>query len=142
MRMTFEYDYAAMSQTDSPVGAEGTENDKVSFKKTGNSKIISGHECEEYLIETQENITNYWVTRTPLSGQTPFWSQNNPFLTARMKDQNPDLFNNLPAGNLLEAHVVSKIDKSTMDMVTLELQENSKQVFHMTDYPSIADSMK
>lgn len=142
MRMTFEYDYAAMSQTDSPDGAESSETEEVTFKKTGNSKIISGHECEEYFLETAENKTLYWVTKTSITGQTPFWSQNNPFLTARMKDQNPDLFNNLPAGNLLEAHVVSKIDKSTMDMVTIELQENSKQVFLMTDYPSIAKSTK
>lgn len=142
MRMTFEYNYEAMSQSDSPAGAESTGNEEVSFKKTGNSKVISGHECEEYVIETKENITNYWVTKTSLTGQTPFWSQNNPFLTARMKDQNPDLFNNLPTGNMMEAHVVSKVDKSTVDMVTIELQENTKKIFLMTDYPSIADSMK
>lgn len=140
MRMVFAYDYAAMSQS-GDVG-EKAETDEVTFKKTGNSKTILGHECEEYLIETDENITNYWVTKTSITGQTPFWSQNNPFLTARMKDQNPDLFNDLPTGNMMEAHVVSKVDQSKMDMVIVELQENSKQNFLMADYPSISKSMK
>ncbi|MCL6259600.1 DUF4412 domain-containing protein [Aquiflexum sp. TKW24L] len=139
MRMAFAYDYAAMSQT----GVTSVEDaEDVTFKKTGNSKVILGHECEEYLIETKENTTNYWVTKTPIIGNTPFWSQNNPFLTARMKDQHPDLFKNLPTGNMMEAHVVSKIDKSTVDMVTLELQEKNKQSFIMEDFPSIAKSMK
>jgi hypothetical protein len=142
MRMTFEYDYAAMSLNDPMDGAANDQADQVTFKKTGNSKTISGHECEEYLIETEENITHYWVTKTSITGQTPFWSQNNPFLNARMKDQNPDLFNNLPTGNMMEAHVASKVDKSKVDMLTIELQENKKQVFLMSDYPSISKSMK
>jgi hypothetical protein len=140
MRMAFAYDYAAMSQTGDVIDDEETED--VSFKKTGNSKVISGQECEEYLIETTENITNYWVTKKPIVGQNPFWSQNNPFLTARMQDKNPDLFNNLPTGNMMEAHVVSKIDKSTIDMVTKELDENRKQSFLMSDYPSISKSIQ
>lgn len=142
MRMTFEYDYAAMSLPDSIYEASSDQAEQVSFKKTGNSKTISGHDCEEYLIETEENITHYWVTKTSITGQTPFWSQNNPFLNARMKDQNPDLFNNLPTGNMMEAHVVSKVDKSKVDMVTIDLQENNNQVFLMSDYPSISKSMK
>jgi hypothetical protein len=143
MRMTFAYDYAAMSETEISEDAEIQDKaEDVSFKKTGNSKSILGKDCEEYLIETDENITSYWVTKTPITGNTPFWSQNNPFLTARMKDQNPDLFNNLPTGNMMEAHVVSKVDKSKIDMVTIDLQENSKETFVMADYPSITESKK
>ncbi len=142
MRMTFAYDYAAMSLPDSAVGVSGDEAEDVTFKKTGNSKIISGHECEEYLIETTENINHYWVTKTSITGQTPFWSQNNPFLTARMKDQNTDLFSNLPTGNMMEAHIISKVDQSKVDMVTIELEENNKQLFLMAEYPSMAKSMK
>jgi hypothetical protein len=143
MRMTFEYDYAAMSETEISEDAEVLDKaEDVSFKKTGNFKTILGKDCEEYLIETDENITHYWVTKTPITGNTPFWSQNNPFLTARMKDQNPDLFNNLPTGNMMEAHVESKVDKSKIDMVIIELQENTKETFQMADYPSITKSMK
>lgn len=58
-----------------------------------------------------------------------------------MKDQNPDLFSNLPTGNMMEAHVVSTVDKSKLDIVTIDLQENNRQVFLMADYPSIAKSM-
>jgi hypothetical protein len=142
MRMTFSYDYAAMSESmisEDVANSESIEN--VSFKKTGNTKTILGHECEEYLIETDENVTNYWVTKTSITGQTPFWSQNNPFLTARMKDQNPDIFNNLPTGNMMEAHVVSKVDNSKLDMVIIEFQENSKSHYLMADYPCITSNM-
>ncbi|MCH6199176.1 DUF4412 domain-containing protein [Aquiflexum sp. LQ15W] len=142
MRMTFAYNYMEMSESVISEGIDDPKVEDVTFKKTGNSKTISGLECEEYLIETEENITHYWVTKTPITGRTPFWSQNNPFLTARMKDQNPDMFNNLPNGNMMEAHVVSKVDKSKIDMVTVELKENSKERFVMADYPSITQSMK
>jgi hypothetical protein len=39
-------------------------------------------------------------------------------------------------------HVVSKADKSTVNMVTVELQENSKKNFNMADYPSFAKAMQ
>ncbi|WP_194974385.1 DUF4412 domain-containing protein [Aquiflexum lacus] len=140
MRMAFGYDYAAMSQA---VDKEGTIEEgsdlNASFKKTGNSKNIMGHDCEEYLIETDENITNYWVTKSPITGQASFWGQNNPFLTARMKEHNPDLFDNLPSGNMMEAYMESKKDKSKMEMKVIDLKENQPKSFLMAEYPGMAN---
>lgn len=139
MRMAFGYDYAAMSEGVELEGSdESGEDQNVSFNKTGNSKNIMGYDCEEYLVETDENITRFWVTKAPISGQASFWGQNNPFLTARMKDHNPDLFQNLPTGNMMEAFMESKKDKSIMEMKVTDLKENQPKSFLMAEYPGMA----
>ena len=142
MRMAYKYDYVAMGgPLDSDaVGVSDPEN--VTLTKTGNTKTIMGLPCDEYLIETDDATTNYWVTQTPLNSVPSFWSQNNPFLNSRMKDANPGLFNSLPTGNMMEAHVVNKKDKGKFDMVVTDLQPDSPQTFIMADYPSISASMK
>jgi hypothetical protein len=140
MRMAFGYDYAAMSQgVDFEGTNEGGDDQNVSFKKTGNTKNIMGYDCEEYLVETDDNITRFWVTKTPITGQASFWGQNNPFLTARMKDHNPDLFKNLPSGNMMEAYMESKKDKSLMEMKVTDLKENQPKSFLMSEYPGMAN---
>ncbi|WP_373496307.1 DUF4412 domain-containing protein [Aquiflexum sp.] len=140
MRMAYGYDYAAMSKS---IDLEEVEDDQnVSFQKTGNSKNIMGYDCEEYLIETDENITNYWVTKTPITGQASFWGQNNPFLTARMKDVNPGLFDNLPVGNMMEAYMKSKKDKSIMEMKVTDLKEDQPKSFQMEEYPGMVNFTK
>lgn len=139
MRMAFGYDYSAMSQA---IDMKEDEDQNVSFQKTGNSKKIMGHDCEEYLIETDENITNYWVTKNPITGQPSFWGQNNPFLTARMKDANPNLFNDLPAGNMMEAYMKSKKDKSLTEMKVTDLKEDDPKSFLMEEYPGMATFAK
>ncbi|WP_373496401.1 DUF4412 domain-containing protein [Aquiflexum sp.] len=140
MRMAFGYDYAAMSKAvDMEDTIEEGDDENVSFKKTGNTKTIMGYDCEEYLVETDENITNYWVTKTPITGHASFWGQNNPFLTARMKDHNPNLFNNLPTGNMMEAYMESKKDKSKMEMKVIDLKSNEPNSFLMAEYPGMAN---
>jgi len=139
MRMAFDYDYAAMSQGVDIGDSNEGDDQNVSFKKTGNSKNIMGYDCEEYLVETDENITRFWVTKTPISGQASFWGQNNPFLTARMKDHNPDLFKNLPSGNMMEAYMESKKDKSIMEMKVTDLKENQPKSFLTAEYPGMAN---
>jgi hypothetical protein len=141
MRMAFGYDYAAMSQAVDLDGVITDDGDDInaSFKKTGNSKKILGYDCEEYLVETDENITRYWVTKNPITGQASFWGQNNPFLTARMKSQNPSLFENLPSGNMMEAHMESKKDKSIVEMKVNDLKENEPKNFLMAEYPGMAN---
>ena len=143
MRMAYGYDYAAMSQA-VDMDDEMVEGDDInaSFKKTGNSKSIMGYDCDEYLVETDENITRYWVTKTPITGQASFWGQNNPFLTAKIKSQNPSLFENLPSGNMMEAHMESKKDKSVVEMKVTELKENEPKNFLMAEYPGMANFTK
>ena len=139
MRMAYAYDPEMLSApVETPIEAGELENESVKFEKTGNTKTILGYECDEYLIETDENTTLYWVTQSPINSTPSFWGQNNPFMTARMKASNPIILGQLPAGNMMEAHVTSKKDKSKFDMQAVEIQPDKSQSFVMAEYPSIA----
>lgn len=149
MRMAFAHDYADMGTLlteeeddyeDDKDFSDAMEN--VDFKKTGNTKVILGYDCEEYLIETDEYVSNYWVTKEALVGSESFWTQNNPFLTSRVRTENPDLFNNMPKGSMMEAYMVSKIDKGKIEMKVTEIDLNRKTKFDMDDYPSMTAMMK
>lgn len=137
MRMAYGYDAGMLS---APVETSNSIEpmESVTFEKTGNTKTIHGYPCDEYRIETDENTTLYWVTQSPLNSSPSFWSQNNPFLTARMKSSNPTMFGQMPTGSMMEAHVTSKKDKSKFDMEVIEIQPTKSQSFVMAEYPSIA----
>jgi hypothetical protein len=138
MRMAYGYDAEMLSAPVETPSATGQQaNESVKFEKTGNTKTILGYQCDEYLIETDESTTLYWVTQSPVNSTPSFWTQNNPFLTARMKSSNPAMLGQLPSGNMMEAHVTSKKDKSKFDMQVIEIQPDKNQSFVMAEYPSI-----
>lgn len=139
MRMAYGYDAEMLSApVETPNEAGAATNESVKFEKTGNTKTILGLQCDEYLIETDENTTLYWVTQSPVNSTPSFWAQNNPFMTARMKSSNPAILGQLPSGNMMEAHVTSKKDKSKFDMQVIDIQPDKAQSFIMAEYPSIA----
>jgi hypothetical protein len=139
MRMAYAYDAEMLSApVETSSATEPQEDPSVSFKKTGNTKTILGYECDEYLIETDENTTLYWVTQSSINSTPAFWGQNNPFLTARMKSANPTMVGQMPSGNMMEAHVTSKKDKSKFDMQVIAIQPDKSKSYVMADYPSIA----
>lgn len=139
MRMAYGYDAEMLSApVETPNEAGAATNESVKFEKTGNTKTILGLQCDEYLIETDENTTLYWVTQSPVNSIPSFWAQNNPFMTARMKASNPTILGQLPSGNMMEAHVTSKKDKSKFDMQVIDIQPDKAQSFIMAEYPSIA----
>src|SRR5690554_2201711 len=112
-RMSFGLDYQALGETamenDTLIHSEDFE-----FKKTGKSKTIAGHLCEEYYAETEEYTGSYWVTQQPVAGIGSFWGKNSPFLTKKMKSSNKNYFDKLPPGDILEITSNSKSDKSSM----------------------------
>jgi hypothetical protein len=59
-------------------------------------------------------------------------------MTAQMKSSNPAILGQLPSGNMMEAHVTSKKDKSKFDMQVIDIQPDKAQSFIMAEYPSIA----
>mgnify|MGYP001178208847 CR=1 FL=1 len=139
MRMAYGYDAGMLSApVENSTSPKPANDESVSFEKTGKTKTILGYTCDEYRIETDENTTLYWVTQSPLNSSPSFWSQNNPFLTARMKSSNPTMFGQMPTGSMMEAHVTSKKDKSKFDMEVIEIQPTRSQSFVMAEYPSIA----
>ena len=38
-------------------------SDEYTITKTGNTRVIDGYNCEEYRIESQEGVTNAWITQ-------------------------------------------------------------------------------
>jgi hypothetical protein len=107
------------------------------FQKTGNTKTIAGHLCEEYLGETEEYKGAYWITQEPIEGINTFWSKNSTFLNQKMKNQDGGYFDSMPDGNILEINHQSKTDQSSMQMVMVNIDENNAISFEMADYPNM-----
>lgn len=118
------------------------ENYEVSLRKTGNTKTIMGYTCEEFETEDEDGIATYWVTEHPIKGKNTFWGESNPYLAARMQDQKNVNFKDLPNGNMMELHYISKINKSKMTMNVIELNDDFQQNFIMSDYPNIFAGMQ
>jgi len=135
-RMSFGLDYQAIGETamenDTLIHSEDFE-----FKKTGKTKTIAGHLCEEYYAETEEYTGSYWVTQQPVAGIGSFWGKNSPFLTKKMKSSNKNYFDKLPPGDILEINSKSKSDKSTMNMTMTNIDNSVSNSFVMADYPNM-----
>jgi len=115
---------------------ENGQTEKLDFRKTGNTKTILGHACEEYELETEEYKGNYWVTKEPLKGAGQFWGNNSPFFSQKLKGKQPQM-DNLPEGNILEMHYSSKTDKTNMIFEIKDLDENASKSILMVDYPNM-----
>ncbi len=139
-RMAYGIDLAKISEGIESGDVEKT--DDFSFQKTGNTKTISGYNCEEYISDTEEGTGLYWITKDPIQGKNTFWGNENPFLTSKMKNSNPSYFNDMPKGNLMEMNYESKLDKSIMNMKVIEINDSKKQVFNMDEYPSVFAGMQ
>ena len=134
--IAYGYDYLALSEGASDEEWEG-EDQTVVFKKTGNTKSIKGYTCEEFLMETEDGTAHTWVTTTPVKGSTNLWGESNPYFGNKVKYSNPELFRNMPKGNIFEVDYKSKTDKSSMLMSLVDIDENAAQTFSMKDYPNI-----
>src|SRR5690606_33606963 len=111
--------------------------DDITFEKTGNTKTIAGHVCEEYQAENEEGMASYWVSREPIAAFNSFWGKNSPFLTKRLKNANKEYFDNMPEGDILEITSQSKKDKSTWNMTMTSLDTSAPTSFVMADYPNM-----
>lgn len=117
--------------------ADTLDLDDIRFEKTGNTKTIAGHLCEEYQAENEDGMASYWVSREPIAAFNSFWGKNSPFLTKRLKNANKEYFDNLPDGDILEINSKSKKDKSTWVMTMKSLDPSSSSTFVMADYPNM-----
>ena len=117
--------------------ADSLDLDDIRFEKTGNTKTIAGHLCEEYKAENEEGRASYWVSREPVAAFNSFWGKNSPFLTKRLKNANKEYFDNLPEGDILEINSESKKDKSTWTMTMKSIDPSSSSTFVMADYPNM-----
>jgi hypothetical protein len=134
--IAYSYDYASLGDMDLEGNWDG-ETQAVTFKKTGNTKSIKGYTCEEFQMETEDGTANYWISSTPVQGNTSLWSESNPYWSKNTKYSNPEIFKNMPKGNIFEVDYKSKTDKSSMLMTVVEIDEKASQTFNMKDYPNI-----
>jgi hypothetical protein len=107
------------------------------FEKTGNTKNILGYTCDEYHVSGDEFEGTYWISQSPIEGLESFWGKNSPFVTQKMKNNNQIYYNNLPEGNMLEMHFVSKEDQSSSHFRFTEIDKNKSNTFSMEDYPNV-----
>jgi hypothetical protein len=142
-RMAYGFDFAKMSGA-IPMEEmeESQDTPDYSFEKTGNTKTINGYSCEEYLMESDDATVRYWITEKPIQGNVSMWGQNNPWVNARMKNQNASNHLDLPEGNILEMFMESKTDESTAEILVKEINPNEGARFVMADYPSVFDGAK
>lgn len=142
-RMAYGIDLVKMSEgLEVEEDPENTETGDYTFNKTGKTKTINGYSCEEYVYDSEEGTGAYWITKEPIQGKNTFWGSDNPFLTSKMKNNNSSYFKDMPQGNLMEMNYESKIDKSIVDMKVIEINDSQKQVFNMSDYPSVFAGMQ
>ncbi|HSJ66630.1 MAG TPA: DUF4412 domain-containing protein [Anditalea sp.] len=106
------------------------------FRKTGKTKTILGHLCEEYEVDDDEGTGNFWITKEDIGSAAGLWGNSSPFFAQKMKNQNPDL-ENLPQGSMLEMNYKSKKDKSSSTFLMKELDPEKVNLFDMNDYPNM-----
>ncbi|EOZ95568.1 hypothetical protein A33Q_2930 [Indibacter alkaliphilus LW1] len=140
-RMAYGIDLVKISEG-IEVDEEDMPEEDFTFTKTGNTKTINGYACEEFVMDSEDAKASYWITQQPIKGNNTFWGNENPFLTSKMKSKNQSYFSDLPKGNLMEMYYESKVDKSIVDMKVIEINDNQKQVFKMSDYPSVFAGMQ
>jgi hypothetical protein len=138
--IAYGYDYASLNDAELNQNWEEGETQSFAFKKTGSTKTIKGYNCEEYLMETEDGTAIYWITTTPLQGTTNLWSESNPYYGNKIKYSNPEIFKNMPKGNIFEVDYKSKTDNSTMLMTVVDIDEKAAKTFKMKDFPNIMKS--
>ncbi|UCS91537.1 hypothetical protein KZP23_12290 [Echinicola marina] len=135
--MAYGMDWNKMIENSSKNNMEKMEEEEFNFDKTGNTKNILGHECEEYRGENEDGTFTFWASKEAIPGFTSFFSNSNFFNSQAMRNKYPKVYNKLPEGNILETSYSSKIDKSTSIMKTLEINNSEDFDFKMAEYPNV-----
>lgn len=123
---------ADVKEGDAP-DVEGIE-EAYKIEKTGNSKTVLGVTCEEYRMENEEATINYWVSKTPVEGYASFWSKNNFMFSGKMAQKHGNLYQDLPEGDVMEIHHVSKEDKGETWMKIVEINPRQSTDFILSEY--------
>lgn len=132
--IAYAIDWGAIYTTEEiPTESKHSEAD---FRKTGNTKTILGHLCEEYEMDDEEGKGNFWITKEDIGSAAGFWGNSNPFFAQRMNNKNPNL-NSLPQGSMLEMNYKSKKDNSSSTFQMKELNKDKVNHFDMRDYPNM-----
>lgn len=118
--------------------ADKTDDDSIEtpeFKKTGRTKTILGHTCEEYTSETEEYTMSCWIApslKKELNGMSAMFLAINPGKTV-----NEGAFDGSTMGTILEMETYDKKSKDKFMMKATELNLEKETNFSTAGYQQI-----
>lgn len=86
--------------------------DDVKINPTGNTKMIDGYFCREYLIETEDGTTNAWLTKEIRANMSQMYGGFVGAAKGKKQDNQMMLFQDY--GVLIESKTVQKNGKETI----------------------------
>ena len=132
--IAYAIDWGAMEVPEQPTPS--ASHPATEFKKTGNSKTILGHLCEEYEVDDEEGKGKFWITKEEVAGISNMWANNSPLFNQKLKAGNPKM-DGMPVGSMLEMHYASKKDKTSSHFMMKEMDNEVINRFNMKDYPNM-----
>lgn len=112
------------------------DNAEYKFVKTGNSKVISGYNCDEYEMESTESDPewdqSFWVT----DEMDANWMENMARMAAsnKMMAQKFEIPKGYPEGTIIQIISESTKNKEKSIMTVKEYNKNQKKSFSTTGY--------
>jgi hypothetical protein len=91
------------------------------LNKTGRTRIISGYECDEYIVKDEDQTVNFWVSKE----QIPFFGFGNPMGEDKKSKKYENLFSMLKGFPL---EVISINNDGTQDMKMEVISINKKEI--------------
>lgn len=133
-KFSFAYEWSATIPDEELTGDE--ESDEIGNPYSGyeslGSRTILGYECEGYRSETDETVTDYWVTAEKVEGisNTLDANSNTKYLTG-----NPIMIHGY--GTVMEVSSSEKGSDKKMVMKMIQVNKEVSRSFNMDDYPVI-----
>ena len=114
----------------------------LEIKKTGNTKNVLGYTCDEYLVENNQYLANYWVSQSPIEGYSSYWTKDNFLFSKQMQTKYKGYFDKLPDGDVLEISYTDKENKGTTFMTITDINTQDTFTFVMADYRGVMDEQE
>ena len=102
--------------------ADDSENNNVTFERTGRSKIMNGYACHEYLITHDDGKTIAW-----LAPNVPFGYTNYVKSFAKSFGKNAPQINSND-GYIMEMTTFDKKDKKTMYLLVTNISKKTRTI--------------
>lgn len=111
---------------------KSAKSEDFTITKTGNTKSILGYNCEEYVIESDDNTMHTWYT-------TEVEIENSKELQAYFAKQYPETnypteMEDAPQGISLESHIVNKKKPEEKTDYFVRRIENKEQTVDLSNY--------
>ncbi len=117
---------------DSEGGTEANYEEAYAGYTSLGTKTIMGYECEGYRSETEDQITDIWVSKDPDLGYEKMMAANSNTRFLR----GSTLIGH-PGGSVLEMHSKQKNSQEKVIMKMTRINEKADLSYDMTDYPVI-----